>query len=130
MSFAAQQIGTTSAVQAVTLTNAGDVALGLVAGRITSGDFTVVNNCGTSLAAHSACTFTVAYVPKSVGAEAGVLMVSDQFRSQTVMLNGVGLAPPGVSLSPANGLVFGATGVGLSAAAQVVTLTNNGGFRC
>jgi hypothetical protein len=44
-----------------------------------------------------------------------------------VALSGTGLAPPGVSLSPAGGLTFAATGVGLSAAAQTVTLTNNGG---
>ena len=39
LSFAAQQLGTASATQAVTLTNAGDVALTLIAASITSGDF-------------------------------------------------------------------------------------------
>ena len=42
-------------------------------------------------------------------------------------MSGTGLAPPGVSLSPVGGLTFAATGVGLSAATQTVTLTNNGG---
>ena len=56
-----------------------------------------------------------------------MLTVADQFRSQTVTLAGIGIAPPGVSLAPANGLSFAATGVGLTAAAQTVTLTNNGG---
>jgi hypothetical protein len=69
----------------------------------------------------------VVFVPKNVGAESGVLTVTDQFRSQTVALNGTGVAPAGVSLSPVGAVSFAATGVGLMAAAQTVTLTNNGG---
>ncbi len=125
--FGAQQIGSASALQSVTLSNAGDVALTLIAASITSGDFSVVNGCGSSLNAHATCVFQVAYVPKAVGAGAGVLAVSDQFRTQTVALAGTGLAPPGVSLSPAGGLQFGAAGVGMVAPAQTITLTNNGG---
>jgi hypothetical protein len=43
-------------------------------------------------------------------------------------VNGTGVAPAGVSLSPLGGMSFAATGVGLTAAAQTVTLTNNGGL--
>ena len=128
LSFAAQQLNTVSATQQVTLTNAGDAALTLVAAQITSGDFTVVNSCGNSLSGHSACSLLVAFVPKNVGAGAGVLTVSDAYRSQTVVLSGTGVAPAGVSLSPVSTVTFAATGVGLSAAAQTVTLTNNGGM--
>jgi hypothetical protein len=128
LSFGAQPLNTTSAAQQVTLTNSGDAALTLIAGQITSGNFTVVNSCGNSLNGHSSCSMLVAFVPKSVGAGVGVLMVSDQFRSQMVALNGTGVAPAGVSLSPVGMVSFAATGVGLSAAAQTVTLTNNGGL--
>ncbi len=127
LTFGPQVLNTTSATQTVTLTNSGDVALTLIAAQITSGDFIVVNACGNSLNAHSTCTFSVAYVPKAVGAETGVLTVSDQFRQQTVTLNGVGLAPAGVSLSPFAGLSFAPTAVNTSSAPQTVTLTNNGG---
>ena len=128
LSFAAQQLNTQSATQQVTLTNSGDVALTLIAAQIASGDFTVVNGCGNSLNGHSTCSLLVAFAPKSVGAGVGSLMVTDQLRSQTVALNGVGVAPAGVSLSPFGGMSFAATGVGLTAAAQTVTLTNNGGL--
>jgi hypothetical protein len=127
LSFAAQVLNTASSTQQVTLTNSGDAALVLIAGAITSGDFTVVNGCGNSLNGHASCSLLVAFVPKSVGAESGVLTVSDQFRSQTVALNGAGIARTGVSLSPVGPVSFAATGVGLMAAAQTVTLTNNGG---
>ena len=128
LTFGAQVLNTASAGQQVTLTNSGDVALQLIGAQITSGDFTVVNGCGNSLNGHASCAMTVEFVPKSVGAQTGVLTVSDQYRSQTVLLNGTGTAPAGVSLSPLGGLSFGATGVGLSGTAQTVTLTNNGGM--
>ena len=125
--FAPQQLNTASALQQVTLTNSGDVALTLIAAQITGGNFTVVNSCGNSLNGHSSCSIGVAFDPKSVGAGTGTLTVSDQLRSQTVALNGTGLAPPGVSLSPVSALAFGAIPVGSASAAQTVTVTNNGG---
>jgi hypothetical protein len=127
LTFAPQEIATVSAAQQVTLTNAGDVALTLIAASVT-GDFAVVNGCGASLAGHSSCTFQVTCVPKNVGAETGVLSIADEFRTQTVALSGTALAPPGVSLAPSGGLAFAATAVGQTSAAQPVTLTNNGGL--
>ena len=126
LTFAQQQLNTASVAQQVTLTNAGDVALTLISASI-SGDFSVVNACGTSLAAHSTCAFSVSFTPTATGARSGTLTVSDQFQSQTVLLSGTGVAPPGVSLTPAS-LTFAATGVGLSALPQTLTLTNNGGL--
>jgi len=128
LTYSAQQIGTLSAPQQVILTNMGDTSLMLIAGQINSGDFTVVNSCGNSLNGHSSCSLLVTFVPKSLGLETGELIVSDQYRSQIVTLNGTGVAPPGVSLSPSSTLTFAPTGVGLTATAQTVTLTNNGGL--
>jgi hypothetical protein len=128
LTFAAQQLNTASAAQQVTLTNSGDAALTGIAAGIASGDFAVVNGCGNSLSGHSTCALTVEFVPKSVGAGAGVLTVTDTYRSQTVALSGMGVAPAGVSLSPVSGMAFAAMGVGLTAGGQMVTLTNNGGM--
>jgi hypothetical protein len=127
LSFAPQELGTASVPQQVTLTNTGGAALTLINANAT-GDFTVVNGCGASLSGGSSCTLQVSYVPTSLGAESGLLTVSDVTRSQTVMLSGTGVAPPGLSLSPTNGLTFAATPVGQQAPAQTITLTNNGGF--
>lgn len=126
VAFAPQILGTTSAVQYVTLTNAGDEALTLISARAT-GDFAAVNTCGNSLAGHSSCTVGVIFQPTVLGAAAGALVVADQFRSQSVALSGTGLAPAGASLSPLFSMSFPATGVGLTSAPKVVTLTNNGG---
>jgi hypothetical protein len=128
LTFPQTQVTTSSAAQLVTLTNAGDVPLTLIAASLpTPSDFTVTNNCGTSLAAHSTCAFSVTFVPSATGARSSTLTITDAVHSQTVALNGIGVAPPGVSLSPST-LTFPATGVGLTAPPQTLTLTNNGGL--
>jgi hypothetical protein len=126
LTFAAQGTSSVSATQAVTLNNSGDVALNGVNASI-SGPFTVINGCGTSVPAHTACAFSVAFAPTVVGNATGALTISDTFRTQTVSLGGIGVAPAGVSLTPATGLQFAPTAVGLSSTAQTLTLTNNGG---
>jgi hypothetical protein len=127
LTFAQPAIGTTSATQQVTLTNAGDIALTLIAASVSAGDFTATNSCGASLNPHSSCAISIAFVPTAIGTRTATVTVTDQFRSQTIALTGTGIAPPGVSLSPTS-LNFPATGVGLSAPAQTLTLTNNGGL--
>ncbi len=127
LSFAQQQIGTTSAAQQVTLTNAGGVALTLIAASLSPGDFSVVNGCGNSLAANSSCVFKVLFAPTATGTRTATLTITDQFHFQTVTLSGTGIAGPGVSLSPIS-LSFPATGVGLTALSQALVLSNNGGL--
>jgi hypothetical protein len=127
LSFAQQQIGTTSSSQTITLTNSGGVPLTLIAASVSPGDFSVVNACGNSLAAHATCAIKVAFSPTAVGTRTATLTVTDQFRYQTVTLAGIGIAGPGVSLTPVS-LSFTPTGAGLTALAQTLTLTNNGGL--
>ena len=127
LTFAQQQIGTTSAAQQVTITNAGDVALTLLSTSITPGDFTVVNGCGTSLAGHSTCALSVTFIPTASGTRTATLTFTDAIRYQTVPITGTAVAAAGVSLSPAT-INFAASGNGLTSAAQAVTLTNNGGL--
>ncbi|WP_254063656.1 choice-of-anchor D domain-containing protein [Granulicella sp. S190] len=127
LSFGPQQIDTASVAQQVTLSNSGDLPLTLIAAQITSGDFTVVNACGNSLNPHSTCSMNVAFAPKDVGPLSGVMAVSDQYRTQTIALNGIGTAPPGVSLAPFSTVSFGLEGVGVQSASKIVTLTNNVG---
>jgi hypothetical protein len=127
LTFAPQQVGSSSTAQQVTLTNAGDQSLTLLHAA-TTGDFVAVNNCGAILLGHATCAISVDFSPTMVGAETGTLILSDEFRTQTVLLSGTGLAGPGVSLIPLGGLVFSATAVGQRAQPQTVTLTNNGGL--
>ncbi len=125
LSFGPTVVSTSSTPQTVSLTNNGDVALTLVAAKITAGDFSAVNGCGPSLPAHSSCGISVVFSPKAVGSLTGTLEVDDVQRAQLVPLTGTSTAGVGVSVSPTS-LSFAATGVGNATSAQSVTLTNNG----
>ena len=127
LSFATQQTGSSSAAQTIVLTNAGDAALTLVSARVAAGAFSVVNGCGNSLNGHASCALSVLFGPSTIGPQTGSLVISDEFRSQTITLAGTGIAPAGISLSPAGSLSFASTAVGASSTTQTVVLTNNGG---
>jgi hypothetical protein len=126
LSFAPQEVGTTSTAQQITLTNNGDQPLTSIAVK-TTGDFTAVNNCGTLLQGNATCSISITYAPTIAGAETGTLTVTDEFHSQTVALSGTGLAPPGASALPAS-INFGGYALGTTSGAQIVTVTNSGGY--
>jgi hypothetical protein len=126
LTFAPQQVGTTSAPQPMTLTNSGDQILTGIA-VATTGDFSAVNNCGTTLQAQASCTLSVSYAPTVAGSEPGNVTVTDKLRSQTIALTGTGVAPPGASALPAS-IAFGGYAVGTTSSVQTVTVTNGGGY--
>jgi hypothetical protein len=66
LAFALQNVGTTSASQAVTLQNAGNAALTISTIAISgadSTDFIETTTCGSSLTAGSSCTISVSFKP-------------------------------------------------------------------
>ena len=76
LTFAAQQVGSSSAAQAVTLTNSGSATM--VIGNIDAvGDFTQTNNCPGSLAPAATCTINVKFTPVAGGNRTGSLIISD-----------------------------------------------------
>lgn len=125
LAFSPQAIGTTSPTQTITLTNSGDQSLTNIEVPPVDG-FTVVNNCGSLLAGHSTCTIVVASAPLITGPITGSLLVTDEIRTQAVTLTGTGLAPAGISATPA-AVNFGGLAVGSTSPAQTVAVTNNGG---
>ena len=110
----------------MTLTNSGDQILTGIA-VATTGDFSAVNNCGTTLQAQASCTLSVSYAPTVAGSEPGNVTVTDKLRSQTIALTGTGVAPPGASALPAS-IAFGGYAVGTTSSVQTVTVTNGGGY--
>ena len=124
LTFSAQQVGTVSGTQAVTLTNSGDATLAGVAVSVT-GPFTVTNNCGATLSGHASCGIAVAYLPTSVGPQSGVLTVTDAPRTQTVALSGTGTPPPSAFAAPST-IDFGGYALNGTSPAQSVSVTNNG----
>ena len=92
LSFATLDIGSTSAPQAVTLTNAGTASLS-VTGISISGDFGQSNNCGTSVGIGAQCTIQITFMPTAIGSRSGTLSVSDNAAAspQSISLSGPGV---------------------------------------
>jgi hypothetical protein len=120
LTFATEVVGTSSSVQNVTLTNTGGAAL--TASIAASGDYSQTNTCGSSVAAGTNCTISVAFKPSVKGTRTGTLSVADNAGGspQTVSLSGVGTV---VKLAPL-ALAFGSEPVGQASAAKTVKVTN------
>jgi hypothetical protein len=125
LTFGNQVVGTTSALQTVTLFSNGTVPINL-SGVQTTGDFSQTNNCGTSLPPGGNCIITVAFTPTTHGPRSGTLTVGGDFTGAvpTATLSGNGTALS-ASWSPAS-LAFASQLVGAPSGAQAVTLTNSG----
>src|SRR5439155_1323740 len=79
LSFGNQNVGTTSAAQAATLSVAG-AALSISSLAITganSGDFAQTNNCGSSVAAGATCKINLAFTPSASGSRSATLSITD-----------------------------------------------------
>lgn len=92
--FAAQQVGTASSPQSVTLTNqtASAIALNMIA---TGGNYSSTNNCGTSLAGGASCQISVTFSPLSGGTIDGAVGIFTGATTNplAIELVGSGLAP-------------------------------------
>ena len=106
LSFASQNVSTTSAEQSVTLTNTGDGLLSITSIAAT-GDFAETNTCGSSVAAGANCAISVTFTPVANGSLTGTLSINDDAAGspQTVALKGTGqdftLAAPSSSSTSA-----------------------------
>jgi len=125
LTFSAQDTGTTSSPQVVTLYETGAGSL-TITNIDASGDFTETNTCNGAVAPLSTCTINVTFSPTAAGTRTGAITVTDNAGGspQTVILTGAATAPV-VSLSSSS-LAFGNQQVGTTSAPQTVTLNNTG----
>ena len=127
LTFASQNVGSTSGAQTITLTNGGTAAL-TITSIAASGDYAQTNTCGGSLAASANCSINVTFTPTAGGTRTGTLTVTDNAAGspQTASLTGTGVAVgPSAALSPTS-LTFAQQTVGTTSAAQAITLSNGG----
>lgn len=91
LTFGAQQVGTTSPGQVVTLTNNGTTAVSISTLSVSSG-FSQTNTCPASLAGNASCTVTIAFSPLSLGAATGTLVITfPNLRPEGVVLAGTAM---------------------------------------
>jgi hypothetical protein len=123
--FPATLVGSSSAAQTVTLANTGNAGLS-ISNIQAAGDYSQTNNCPSTLAAGSGCTFNITFAPTATGTRNGALILTDSVSGspQTVTFSGNGYVSS-VSVAPVS-LTFGSQALKTSSAVQVVTVTNTG----
>ena len=126
--FGSVSVNTTSAAQAITVTNNQNGALAIKSIG-TTGDYSQTNNCSASLGAGQTCQISVKFKPSVSGTIAGALNVNTDATpdAQPIALTGVGTGSvsSNVSFSPAN-LSFGNQEAGSVSAQKSVSVKNNG----
>src|SRR6185295_2919253 len=102
LSFAAQNVGTTSAAQTVTVRNPGSAAVALSGVTTSSSEFAQTNTCGASLAAGATCSVSVTFTPSAAGARSATLTVSNSGSTLSVPLagTGTGVTQPPLTATP------------------------------
>jgi hypothetical protein len=130
LSFADQNVNTTSAPQAITLTNGGSGTLSISGITVTwtnVGDFSQTNTCGTSVAAGASCMISVTFTPQAVRARSAFVSVADNATGSPhkATLNGTGAGVAQVSLTPSS-LSFGNQNLNTTSGQQTITLSNGG----
>lgn len=125
LQFGSVAVNSTSASQAVTLTNSG-TASSTVSTPTVSGDyFLSANTCAAAVAAGGSCTVSVAFQPHAEGVRSGTLTLTDTSGTRTVTLDGTGVGQPLVALAPTS-VTFARTSIGGTSPAQTVTVSNGG----
>ena len=125
LTFPDTNTGQLSAAQTVTLTNSGGVDLTSIAISV-SGPFQQTNACTANLVAGSSCAISVQFAPTTAGSDqTGTLTVNDILLTQTVDLNGTGIAAPVLAVSPTS-LTFTGQTAGVASSPQTLMVSNTG----
>lgn len=124
LTFANQNVSTTSAPQSVTVTNTGDVAFSLGSWSV-GGSFSAVSHCPLSIAPGTNCTFDVTFTPTQFGNQTGTLRLFSTLPTSPAVIalagNGA-IAPPVFTPASVN---FGGQILNTTSAQQPVVLTNS-----
>jgi len=134
LTFGAQTLGSTSAIQSALVTNSGAATMSLSALTLTgtaAADFTRGGSCTptSTLAPGLTCTVTFTFTPGAVGARSATLTLASNAANGSAVLSlagtGAAVPAPGIVVAPGS-LAFGNQTAGTTSAARSVTLTNNG----
>ncbi len=130
LSFGSINVGSTSASQAITISNNGAATAGSITRSAVNGaEYLATGTCTTvtSMAVGATCTLTIQYKPGATGASSGSYTLTSGSVSVTVNFDGTGVqaSAPNVSASPTS-LAFGNVNIGATAPAQTVTVSNTG----
>ena len=130
LSYSAQDVGTSSAAQSVTVANSGNAPLTISSASIVgpnASDFRISSSgCGAPISAGTSCSMTVVFTPTSFGSRGATLQLVDNSPdlTQTIAVSGTGVASS-LSTAPA-AIAFGTSRIGQSTGGIKLTITNIG----
>lgn len=126
--FPAQAVNTSSASQAIVLTNGASTTVTLNSFAVTA-NYAQTNNCAATLAPAASCTIDVTFAPTASGDQPGQLTITDSANPATLVvpLDGAGVAALSytASVSPTS-LTFASQPEGSASSPQSVLLANTG----
>lgn len=128
LAFGSQVWGTTTASQAITLTNSGTSALSITSLTITGsnpGDFAQTNTCGSSVAVGASCKINVTFTPQAIGSRGASVTITDNAPNSPQSVSLTGSGSTSLSYTPKSA-TFASRVVGTTSSPFVVTLTNLG----
>ncbi|MGH9703643.1 MAG: choice-of-anchor D domain-containing protein, partial [Candidatus Acidiferrales bacterium] len=131
LTFPSQVVGTTSAAQAVTLTNTGNVAMtisGITVTGTNSTDFAQTNTCGSGLGIGANCSISVTFKPTAAGTRTASISLADNASGspQTITLTGTAQSAGAVATLSTTSISFGNQLLNTNSASRTVLLTNTG----
>jgi hypothetical protein len=132
--FGAQQVGTVSAPEIVTVSNAGTAPLTFASIGVT-GEFSFITPAGTSppacpvtLAPRGSCRIAIVFHPTGLNQRQGVLSIVTNAGTNTLNVMGTGLVAEPPQLTMAATLDFGTQPVGVPSAGRPFEIRNTSPF--
>jgi hypothetical protein len=130
LTYATQEVGTTSPAQNVTITNSGSTSLKIAGVSITganASEFVPSSRCGSSVAPGGGCTIGIVFKPSTFGQRNATLTVTYGTTPKTLQsVNLTGTGQTTNAAFSATTLPFGILLVGSTSAPMTSTLTNSG----
>lgn len=126
LNFGSQGVGTTGAVQSITISNPTNVKI-KISSIAATGNFAQTNDCSAGLTPGANCTVNVTFSPTSAGPESGSIDLTDNTRISplAIALTGTGVNGSFVTPYPSR-MNFPPEAVGTPSLPHVVNLVNTG----
>src|SRR5215470_596287 len=115
-------LGTSSASQALTITNTGGATL-YITNIAANYPFEIMTSTCVNLTSGASCVVNLSYTPQTSSTVTGAFTITDNASGSPQSVPLTGTTPAAVSFSPSS-LTFSGQTIGTTSAAQSVTLTN------
>ena len=125
LQFTPVQVGSTSQPQSILLRNMGSASLTITTIASTA-NFAETDNCGTSVPAAGSCSMSVTFTPSALGAVSGSVTINDDAPGAPHIIPLTGTGSGAIANITPTTLTFPNAPIGVSSAAQTVTLLNQG----